>query len=203
MLKPLTLSLSLAVAFGLSSLSFAHGPSKVLPSGQAPAPSAQAAPSAQESCGGGCETAGPVKKCRLLELFKHRPKCYTYEWVLVKKRVHHPLFGGHGNECGGCGDMTCEACGAAIPSAQGPSPQGLFPAPQSFGAPQALYAPTAHSYAAPLPLGAGQAGVPAAAPMAAPAPAPVADPATEPPQMPSEPKQADAGGLLLLNPSGF
>ena len=120
MLKPLTLSLGLAVAFGLSSVTLAGGPSKSLPTGQEPYPSAQAMPSAQGTCGGPCETAGPVKKCRLLELFKHRPRCYTYEWVLVKKRVRHPLFGG---ECGGCGNATCEACGGAMPSAQGPSPR--------------------------------------------------------------------------------
>ncbi len=225
MLKPLTFSLVLAVAFGLSSVSFAQAPSKILPTGQAPAPSAQVAPSAQEApcapCGNPCEApaAGPVKHCRLLELFKHRPAQYTYEWVLKKKRVHQPLFGHGANECATCGNPTCDVCGAAMPSAQGPSPQGPYAAPQGpYAAPQGPYAAAQGSYAAPQLYGAPQA-IATPAPAATTAPA---DKAAEPPAIPAEtkpaepvapappappaapaPPQADAGGLLLLNPSGY
>lgn len=180
MLKPLTLSLSLVVAFGASSLSFA-GHHDAVPSGQCEAPTAQCAlPSGQGGCGDIC---APKKKCSLGlgNLFKHKPKCYTYEWVLKKKRV----WGHHGgNNCN-----TCDSCGdATYPTGQ------ILGSPQAAPAPQAAYGASQASY------GAGQA-----APAAVEAPP---APATEAPAAPSTPPAAPAaptasnGGLLFLSPAG-
>ena len=143
MLKPLTMGLGLAVALGLISVSLAGGFHGALPSGQQH-PAAVASPqgvlpSAQDA---GCDDvlAGPVKKgCGLLDLFKPKPKCYTYEWVLKKKRVRHSLFGGlcGGGNDSGCGEPACGSCGDVTPSAQGPLPAPqAFPAPQGYAAPQ-------------------------------------------------------------------
>jgi hypothetical protein len=209
MIKPLTFSLGLAIALGLSSVSLAGGHGKSMPSPQDPIPSAQVMPTGQDL--GGCDGAdvcGPVKHCKLFDLFKPKPACYTYEWVLKKKRVHSwPKLGGlFGKGCGdGCGDTACDACGGSIlPSGQGPSPQGYAapaPAPQSFGAPT-NYA-TKQAYGAPAPQAYG-VPAPVSAPQAQPMLQPVADPAAEPPTLPvTSPKAADAGGLLLLNPAGF
>lgn len=221
MLKPLTLSLGLAVALGTCNLGVAGLHDK--PSPQGVMPSEQVIPSEQ---GGGCDLGGPVKKHRsLFDLFKHKPKCYTYEWVLKKKRVRHGLLGG---DCGGCGGegIGCDSCGETIfPSGQGPSPQGgEWAAPQAgdYGAPQ--YLNTSQT------LGAGQAApagqivpetqlTPAPAAVAAPADpatvpppaprdaAPAAPEAPAPPAAPEAPAPppaptADAGGLLYLSPAG-
>jgi hypothetical protein len=120
MLKPLTFSVSLAVALGACSLGYAGGHHKSLPSAQGIAPSAQGIlPSPQgEVCGDIC---GPRKRCHLFDMFKHREKCYTYEWVLKKKRCGG-LFGHRGH--GGCGGDVCGGCGEVYPSAQWPSAQG-------------------------------------------------------------------------------
>src|SRR5215471_20079379 len=106
MLKSLTLSLSLAVALGFSSVSMAgHGDGCsgcALPSAQAaPCPSAQGpiatcAPScAPKKChfeGLKCQLSG--LHCRLKELCNPP---VTYEWVLKKKIC----WGHHGGGCGG------------------------------------------------------------------------------------------------------
>jgi hypothetical protein len=185
MMKPLTLSLSLAVAVGLSSTSLAGHHGKAMPSGQGPSP--QVVPSAQEvGCGPVC---GPVKRCHLFSGFKlphiSLPKLQhttSYEWVL-RKRHHWSFSHGHGAP-------VCDTCGT-WPSGQGPSPQGVYAAPQggmTYGAPQG----------APAAGGSGQART--LAPV-------ISDPAAEPPTLPRDasetPRQADAGGLLLLSPSGF
>jgi hypothetical protein len=230
MLKPLTLSLGLMLALGMTGVSKAGGHAKpspqdpILASGQ----SAAVTP-CEQSAGGGCDDilGGAKKHCSLFDLFKRKPKCYTYEWVLKKKRVRHGLFG-LGGGCGeGCGEGAgaCDSCGGAIyPSSQDPavaSPQGApYAAPQylgtsqTYGAGQA--APVAHAY------GAGQ--ITPAAPMAVEAPA---DPSLTPPpaprdavptipsvpavpsvpgvpEVPAVPAAptADAGGLLYLSPAG-
>ncbi len=128
MLKPLTLSLGLAVALGISSVGVA-GLHDVVPSGQGIYPTAQSGPSEQclPSEQGCYESCGPVEKkhCSLLSgLFKHKPKCYTYEWVLKKRRVRHGLFGG-------CHQDVCET-GCTYPTEQCayPSEQGVYPTGQ-------------------------------------------------------------------------
>src|SRR6266436_4652998 len=127
MLKTLTLSLSFAVALGLCSVSKAgglmHSDGYGMASGQCPTVSPQA-PCPTPQCAPVC--CAPAKKCHLLEgmqgmgnhmnccfnnlcaRMKPKPKCYTYEWVLKKKRV----WGCHG---GGCGTPGCDTCGIASP----------------------------------------------------------------------------------------
>src|SRR5690242_14105184 len=133
MLKTLTFSLSLAVILGASSLSMAAGHHKTYASEQsAPVATSQCMPSAQSAgCGDVC---GPVKKKHCLgDLFKHKPKEYTYEWVLKKKKVHKPLFAHKNKGCGGCGESTCNTCGV-YPTSQS-VPSGQY-AGEAYGAPQ-------------------------------------------------------------------
>ena len=118
MLKPLTLSVSLAIALGASSLVLAgHHGGGAMPSPQGSYPSAQSvlpSPQGDLGCGDtGCgEVCAPKKKCclhGLLELCKPKPKCYTYTWVLKKKKCGGGLFGGlcgHKDK-GDCGGSAC------------------------------------------------------------------------------------------------
>lgn len=194
MLKPLTLSLGLAVALGICSVGMAGHGHDVLPSGQGVYPTAQALPSEQ-----GCyEPCGPVAKhCGLLDGLKgmlHRPKCYTYEWVLKKKRVRHGLFSGLGHG-GGCGDVGCGTCETVYPSEQGvyAAPQGVYGSGQAFGGD--IYG---SGQAAPT-YGATQMFAPADA--SAEPPAIPAD-AGEAPAPPAANESASRGGLLFLSPAG-
>jgi hypothetical protein len=203
MLKTLTLSLSFALALGLCSVSKAggllHGDGYGMASGQcptvspqAPCPSAQCAPT----------YCAPARKCHLLEgmqgwgnrmnccfnglcaRLKPRPRCYTYEWVLKKRRV----WGCHG---GGCGTPSCDTCGVY------PSGQGGYSSPQAgYGTPQAGYTPT---------YGTGQIASSAGilSPASAPAPvggdeAPPAPEVTPAPPAPAGPQSS----LLFSTPSG-
>ena len=232
MLKPLTLSLGLALALSLSGVSKAGGlfhnesgcATCGLASPQGPAVSPQAAcPSPQVECVQPCSkpkcnlfsgmghkmSCGLDKMscgmkdmgCGLKDLcgkLKPKPKCYTYEWVLKKKRVK----GCHGN----CGSPACETC-AVTPSAQG------APSPQAAGSPQAGYASAPASYstgqiAAATPVG---TYAPAPAPVmingdeAPPAPAAPGFPTTPTPVAPAPPAPPAPGatsGLLFSTPSG-
>jgi hypothetical protein len=209
MLKPLTMSLGLGFALGMTSLGVAAGHHKAMPSAQGAAPSPQGVVASAQDVGCG-DVCGPVKKgCGLFDLFKPKPKCYEYEWVLKKKRVHHwgGLFGGH--KGGGlCGDT----CGEAVyPSAQYPSAQGgIWAAPQgaaSYGSGQA------GSYGSGQ-IGSTPAGSAAGSAPATTTPATGADPATVLPTIPEPPtppesgaaapegEASNAGGLLLLSPTG-
>src|SRR5579864_5846413 len=103
MLKPLTLSVSLAVALGACGVSMAGnlGDGCVLcglASPQCAKPSAQCAtPSPQ------CNLCAKTKSCLsgLKSLCTPKPKTYCYEWVLKKRRCGG-LFG-HGGGCSICG----------------------------------------------------------------------------------------------------
>jgi hypothetical protein len=199
MLKPLTLSLSLAVALGFCSVSMAgildHGSGYGLASSQC---GAIASPQASvcSPCGGGSYFGNlhPFSGlgCRLnglhcrLKAALHPP--VTYEWVLRKRRLW-----GHGGGCGGgCG----ETCGGAVyptgqvaPSGQGgytiPSGQGGYAAPQ----------------AAPV-YGAGQHTYKAAKPTTTIASAPAEmTPAVAGEEAPPAP-EVNQSGLLLPTPSG-
>lgn len=214
MLKPLTLSLGLAVALGMSSVGVAghgfglgHG-HETYASAQGVMPSEQGVYASEQGC---YEPCGPVKKhCGLFDGLKgmlHRPKCYTYEWVLKKKRVRHGLgLFGHGGGCGDvCGDVGCGTCETVYPSGQGmPSAQGVWGSGQAIGGD--IYGSgqiTAPAYGATQmtapAYGAGQITAPAA---------PAADVSTEPPAIPAEApaangnQSASAGGLLFLSPAG-
>src|SRR5271165_2895589 len=131
MLKPLTLSLSLAVALGLSSVSMAgigDGCSTCGLASPQGGPIASAQAPCGGGCGGGCGTGFHLPKlnlgshfsglhCRLKQLCNPP---VTYEWVLKKKRLW-----GHG---GGCGGGGCDTCGGAVyPTGQvAPSGQGGY-----------------------------------------------------------------------------
>jgi hypothetical protein len=158
MLKPLTFSVSLALALGTCSLGMAGHP--ILASGQCETPSAQCAPSAQsEGCGDVC---GPVKRhWKLCDMFKHRQKCYTYEWVLKKKRCGG-LFGHHGSTggCDTCGSPAGTYASGQYPSGQYPTAQGEYSSPQGAAAPQAAPATQAPPAAAEPPTAPAAAGAP-------------------------------------------
>lgn len=150
MLKPLTLSLGLAVVFGMSGIAMAHGNDGCATCGLA---SSQAGPIASsqspyipaadcgpiescDSCAPKCNLfsnlGGRLDKlnCRIKGLL-HPP--VTYEWVLKKKRLW-----GHKNDCGGCNECAggeVYPTSQVIPSSQYPSSQ--FPSSQAAPSGQA------------------------------------------------------------------
>ena len=166
MLKPLSLSLGLSFVLCAGSLALAGHHGGAVASEQCA--SEQCVTASPQGCAPTC--APKVKKHCLADLcakFKPKPKCYSYTWVLKKKRCGGGLFGGH---CGHSAPTpSCETCGV-YGSEQYPSPQGgevlgtSQYAPTSYGSSQ--YAPTSYgsgqAYAAP--------GV-TSAPTVAPAPA--------------------------------
>src|SRR5579864_3442982 len=117
MLKPLTLSVSLAVALGACGVSMAGNlgdgcvlcglasPQCARPSPQCAKPSPQCAkPSAQcATPSPQCNLCAKTKSCLsgLKSLCTPKPKTYCYEWVLKKRRCGG-LFG-HGGGCSICG----------------------------------------------------------------------------------------------------
>lgn len=188
MSKIFSLSLGLALALGLASTTLAGGHGNGMPTPQI-APSPQVVMASPQ---GYVETAGcgPVKKkCSLFDKFKPKPKCYTYEYVLKKKKVHGSLFGHKDSGCGSCGGAPastgCNTCGV-YPSAQ-------YPTEQSYGsgqiAPTGQYAPTSQ-YA------------PAAAPAGQLAPASMTDEAPKAPEVPAATPPTASNGLLFLAPVG-
>jgi len=191
MSKSLTLSMSLVVALGFSGVVKAAHKSGCSTCGLASPQGVVAAPQASaQGYSETCDTCAPAKK---------KPKMYTYEWVLKKKKVH----GHKGGACDTCGTGTGTES-YVTPSAQYASPQG------TYAAPQALYAAPQASYAAPQAYGAAQAGsvyptsemkapepVGDAVPPAPSAPAPAA------PAAPAPPAPAGAqSSLLFLSPTG-
>jgi hypothetical protein len=208
MLKPLTLSLSLAVALGFCSVSMAGGHDGCTNCGLA-SPQGGPIASAQGPIATGCDAVSECGgKHRLHDLFSgmgghlsglhcklkgllHPP--VTYEWVLKKKRLW-----GHK----GCGGDGCDTCGGAAPAAVyptsqvAPSGQGGYAAPSGQGG---MAAPQA----APV-YGAGQAFKatrPAATIASVPAEMTPAIAGEEVPPAP-EVKQTTSSGLLLPTPAG-
>jgi len=201
MLKPLTLSLSLAVALGFCSVSMAGIHDGCSTCGLA-SPQGGPIASAQgpiASCDTGC---GPKHSlfsglgghfsglhCKLKAAL-HPP--VTYEWVLKKKRLW-----GHG---GGCGSSGCDTCGGAAPvyatGQVAPSGQGGWAAPSGQGggyaAPQAspVYGAGQHTYQPTKPA-ATIASVPAEM-----------TPAIAGDEAPPAPEVKETSGLLLPTPSG-
>jgi hypothetical protein len=165
MIKPLTLNVGLAVALGMSSLAFAGGDGKSLPSAQGPCYAPTCAPSAQCPPKEGCFLS--FKKCVLsvpvcfpkIDLCcipKPKINCnYTYTWVL-KKQLCGPLItwekGGH--------KLGCDACGPTgiYPTGQYASAQG---APATYGSGQVYGAGQAHGEMAPAPPAEGVEAPPA------------------------------------------
>jgi hypothetical protein len=179
MLKTLTLSMSLVLALGFAGVAFA---------GQGCDTCGMASPqgSPQASAQGyteTCDTCTTKKKhCFTMPKFsmpaclKPKPKVYTYEWVLKKKKVH-------GHAAASCD--TCGTTGTTVtPSAQYSSPQAMA-APQSWAAPQTASLPSEMKPAAP------------SGDIAPPAPA---APSSVPPAPPVP--SAAQGSLLFLAPTG-
>jgi len=227
MFKPVTFSLSLAVALGAGSLGFAGGHGKSLPSAQSVAPSAQGVVASAQSdagcgdIGGGC---GPVaKKSCLGDLFKHKAPQYEYEWVLKKKRVwtfktpallsglgHKGLggcgLGGLGGGCGLGGAGGCDTCGGGAVAAP-----ASYASPQAAPSSQAVYGSgqaAAYGSGQAAAYGSGQAGY--AAPAAtygtgqiggsSQIAAPATDAVAPPPA--ANPSTASTGNVLFLAPAG-
>ena len=196
MLKPLTLSLSLAVALGFCSVSMAGIHDGCSTCGLA-SPQGGPIASAQGPIAT-CDTCCAPKKCSLfsglgdhwsslcckLKSACHPPVCY--EWVLKKKR----LWGHHGGceTCGGAAPVY--ATGQVAPSGQGgwaaPSGQGGYAAPQA--AP--VYGVGQHAY---------QAAKPATTIASVPA---EMTPAIAGDEAPPAPEVRETSGLLLPTPSG-
>ena len=131
MSKSLTLSMSLALALGFAGVSNAgHKTAGCDTCGLASPQGVVASPQASAQGYETCDTCAPAKKKHaFLACLKPKPKTYTYEWVLKKKKVH-----GHKAD-------SCDTCGTGVtPSAQYASPQGTYAAPQgTYAAPQAMY----------------------------------------------------------------
>jgi len=206
MLKPLTLSLSLAVALGFCSVSMAGIHDGCSTCGLA-SPQGGPIASAQgpiATCDTGCAPSCAPKKCSLFSGGGHfsglheRLKCalhppVTYEWVLKKK----VLWGHHADTCGGA--VGCETCGGAAPvyatGQVAPSGQGGYAAPSGQGgyaAPQAapVYGAGQHTYQSVKPA-ATIASVPAEM-----------TPAIAGDEAPPAPEVKETSGLLLPTPPG-
>ncbi len=182
MLKPLTLSVSLALALGACGVSLAGGHHNDgcatcgIASPQGSVMSPQSVVASPQGCETGCDTCAPKKHCFKMPKFNmpklSLPKCsYTYEWVLKKKK--HITFGHKA-----CGNSGCNECGgeAVYPTSQvAPSSQAPFAAPQA--APQAA---GQHAFANPGEM----------------RPALAAD------EVPPAPTIATQSSLLQLTPSG-
>jgi hypothetical protein len=204
MLKPLTFSLSLAVALGLCSVSMAGGnDSGCTTCGLASPQGVVASP--QGATYGPCDTCAPKKHCFSLPKLPHfslpKLKCSTsYEWVLKKKTTVSLVHGGgHGHGNDGCGPVYATGQGVAPSGQAGTAPSGQAHA----------YTPT--GYAAPQVFGGSQRSFQAArpAPSIASVPAELTQPtigAEEAPPAPQAPGNSTIvpqnGGLLLPTGSG-
>jgi hypothetical protein len=178
MLKPLTLSLSLAVALGFCSVSMAGIGDGCSTCGLA-SPQGGPIASAQGPIAT-CETGCAPKKCSLfsglhgkLKSALHPP--VSYEWVLKKK----VLWGHHAETCGGAAPVY--PTGQVAPSGQG-----------SYAAPQAapVYGAGQHTYQ-PVKPAATIASVPAEM-----------TPAIAGDEAPPAPEVKETSGLLLPTPPG-
>ncbi len=188
MLKSLTLSLSLAVALGICSVSKAglHD-NNCSTCGLASPQGVVASPQGNY---GGCGEAPCGKKRQfgscLKNLFHHQ---VTYEWVLKKK---HNWFN-HGGGCNTCGSAPVYATGQGIaPSGQYAAPSGQYSAPSG-------------QYAAPQVYGVGQrAFVPARSTTSiASVPSDMTPAGIGGEEVPPAPEvKGTTGGLLLPNPAG-
>jgi len=189
MLKPFTLSLSLAVALGLCSVSKAGGHDSNCTTCGLASPQGVVA-SAQGSYAGACggQSCGKQRhfgSC-LKNLFHHE---VCYEWVLKKKHVWH--MGG------GCN--TCGTTSSVYPTSQ-VAPSG------QYAAPSGQYSAPSGQYAAPQVYGAGQRGafIPARSTTSiASVPAEMTPAAPSGDDVPPAPEvKGTTSGLLLPSPSG-
>jgi hypothetical protein len=185
MSKSLTLSMSLALALGFSGVSLAGHNSGCATCGIASPQGTVAPMSSPQGVVESCDTCAPAKKKHSFKLsmpscLKPKPKMYTYEWVLKKKKVH-----GHAAE-------SCDTCGTAAPVTYS-SPQGTYAAPQAYGAPQTYGAAQTASLLPTSEMKAPVSGDTVPAAPAAPAPAAPVPPA---------PTTGAQSSLLYLAPAG-
>jgi len=214
MLKPLTLSLSLAVALCASNVSLAGGHAGgcatcgiaspqggiVTPAPQGYIPSGQSI-IADGGCGDVCGTpcAAPAKKCGLfgglggcfsgIKMPKlHCPKFHLESYYVTKKKWRLVKE----TPCDtGCHEPACDTCLPVYPSGQG----GPIVSPQGWGGASGQYAP------APLPAGQISAA-PAGQIISEAPPAPPAPPAAAPPAPAAPAAAGQSSSLLFLAPSG-
>jgi hypothetical protein len=136
MLKSLTLSLSLAVALGMCSVSMAGGLDQNCTTCGLASPQGGPYASAQN-----CDTGCAPKKCHfnfhMPKIHCNLPKlCHTtsYEWVLKKKHCFSLQHNKGGNACAAGAPVYATGQGGAAPSGQGASGQ-------AYGAGQHAYLP--------------------------------------------------------------
>jgi hypothetical protein len=193
MLKPLTLSLSLAVALGLCCVSKAGGLDSNCTTCGLASPQGGPYASGQGAYATACESpCAPKKHC----FHFHMPKIHcslpkiqhtcSYEWVLKKKHNFCLVKGGHDNPC--AAPVYATGQGGAAPSGQGAP---AYAAPQVYGAGQHTFLP----------------GRPASSIASVPAEMTPAIPGGEEAPPAPEVKETSAigaptGGLLLPTPSG-
>ena len=228
MLKPLTFSLSLALALGMCGASNAgglfHHETMASPQGPVVSPQAMVAASPQGDCGPSCAGECGAKKCNLLANLHgmgNKLNCGLHDKMsglscgfkdLCGKLKPKPAVYTYEwvlkkkrvwHHKGACGSPTCETCGV-YPSGQGvPSPQGAMAAPQAFG----TYG-SGQVYGGMT--GSGQIASAAPVPMTAgdeAPPAPAVDSAPPAPSVPTVPPappapRASTSGLLFSTPSG-
>lgn len=129
MLKPLTMSLGLALALGLCGVTNAgHGNSGCTTCGLASPQGVVASPQGNyTSCEKPCK---PKRESCLKNLFHHQ---VTYEWVLKKKHCFHR---GGSNQCNTCNAGAVYPTGQVAPSGQYAAPSGQYAAPQAYGSVQ-------------------------------------------------------------------
>ena len=223
MFKPLTLSVSLTLALAVTGISQAGhkdgrsdgcttcglaSPQGVYPTSQSVIASPQS-----EGCGDVVESG---HKCHLRKklsgMFAHKPKSYTYEWVLKKKKVH-------GHKASGCGGAAagCDTCASPVETVYASGQNGPQYAAPQYAAPQ--YGSGQHSsaqyssaqygsgQAGSGQYGSGQAGSGQYAPAGQMAPAPAMPPTGDvppPPEVAPAPAapSASVGSPLFLSPAG-
>jgi hypothetical protein len=153
MLKPLTLSLSLAVALGLCSVSKAGGHDQNCTTCGLASPQGVVASAQGPVYSTGCETPCAPKhhfSFHMPSFHINLPKIQhqtTYEWVLKKKHCWSIQHAPSCNTCGGGGAAPVYATGQVAPSGQYAS--GQYAAPQAaaqgsmqvFGAGQRAFMP--------------------------------------------------------------
>ncbi len=144
MLKPLTLSLSLAVALSLCSVSKAglHDSNCATcglasPQGVVASPQSSYAGCGESPCGGKKHHQWGSGLKKLGGMFHHS---VSYEWVLKKK--HNFSFGHGGGGCDTCGSAPVYPTGQHVaPSGQYAAPSGQYTAPSVYGAGQHTFMP--------------------------------------------------------------
>jgi hypothetical protein len=186
MLKPLTLSLSLAVALGLCSVSKAGGYDQNCTTCGLASPQ-----SGVYATGQGCEApCAPKKHCFSFHMPKihcNLPKLQhtcSYEWVLKKK---HNWCLQKPNACAGAAPVYATGQVGAAPSGQGAAASGQYAAPQAYGAGQHAFLPAKPATSI--------ASVPAEM-------TPAIAGGEEAPPAPEVRETSATGGLLLPTPSG-